>query len=239
MYIFSNYYQNTEPTGSEHLRVTSMNIYYKNNEFVDIYDLVKDLDSDIVILVEFYPRHNVINEDLQKLYPYVSHQNVDRYINSIKYLSKYPIVEENIVSKSSLHIIATSIKVDINGENFNVFGVHTTSPTLPGNKKARDLQIEEVKDTVLGTNNTIVAGDFNLAPWSPVYKRFDNSINSNFYNASMSQQPIFTWTLKGYLYPFTSHIDHIFVSNNMYTKNLTVSEIEGSDHKAVTVDLIF
>jgi endonuclease/exonuclease/phosphatase (EEP) superfamily protein YafD len=56
-------------------------------------------------------------------------------------------------------------------------------------------------------------GDFNVSPWSVYYKNLEERL-SGMNNLTKNFTVLFTWAVK-YMPVLQTHIDHIFVNDNM------------------------
>jgi endonuclease/exonuclease/phosphatase (EEP) superfamily protein YafD len=75
----------------------------------------------------------------------------------------------------------------------------------------------------------IMLGDFNVSPRSKYYKNLEDSI-IGLKNITKNFTILFTWRIKNL--PFvTSHIDHIFVSENSFVDNVVKLNTPNSDHR--------
>lgn len=150
------------------------NIYYQNKETEQLVTIINSSNPDIIMLVEYSKSHDeLLTPLLKKAYPYVS-----RYIGSKWYdgdiiFSKYPIknITHTVIPWSFSHITVSHSTQDI-----DIALVHTSAPVSKHYFDMRTNQLHEL-DNLLNTyyswenknHRLIVAGDFNITPWSSYY----------------------------------------------------------------------
>lgn len=126
------------------------------------------------MLVEYSKEHDeTITPHLKKEYPYVS-----RYIGNKGYdgdiiFSKYPLstIKHTTIPGSFSHI-----QITYQTKNLDIALLHTSAPVSKHFFNMRTKQLNELKEilttyyTTNSSNNLILAGDFNITPWSSYYK---------------------------------------------------------------------
>lgn len=220
------------------LTIASMNIFFLNYNYNELIQAINNVDTDIIVLIEYKPHHSAMDSIISEKYPYSS-AVIDQYNDSIKFVSKYPLNNKKEEVIYGTHIISSSVEVEKSDVIYKIFGVHTTAPTSPSFKYSRDDQIKSIEATLQRNKveNTIIVGDFNTSPWSPVYNNLEKELG-NYYNATLSKGPIITWTFRQWWLPISTHIDHVFLSKNLNISKMEIKEIPKSDHKAVIVEVI-
>jgi endonuclease/exonuclease/phosphatase (EEP) superfamily protein YafD len=83
------------------------------------------------------------------------------------------------------------------------------------------------------TGNVLVAGDFNLTPWSPHFTRFIEQTGLS--DCALGHGLLATWPSQ--VLPVRIRIDHCFASRQWRVRNVDVGPKLGSDHLPMTVDL--
>jgi endonuclease/exonuclease/phosphatase (EEP) superfamily protein YafD len=80
----------------------------------------------------------------------------------------------------------------------------------------------------------IVAGDFNMTPWTDQLQRFTEATGLSRYNKF-----IFTWPMRWRKYPFVPlfAIDHVFASEAFAKISAWGGPRLGSDHRPVIADI--
>jgi endonuclease/exonuclease/phosphatase (EEP) superfamily protein YafD len=80
----------------------------------------------------------------------------------------------------------------------------------------------------------VVAGDFNVSPWSPHFEALLRAGTLRDAAAGRGWQP--SWPT--FLPPFGIQIDHALVSASVQVNSFGRGRIQGSDHRPILVDLV-
>lgn len=163
---------------SESLSLFYANIYYKNNLTDSLIKKINQLKPDIIMLVEYSKNHDqILTPILKKEYPYVS-----RYIGEKGYdgdiiFSKVPMknIDHTIHPWSFSHV-----SLLYNNKFIDIALVHTSAPVSKKFFNMRIHQLNELKTLIYDyykdpeyrwDRDIIIAGDFNISPWSPYYRK--------------------------------------------------------------------
>jgi endonuclease/exonuclease/phosphatase (EEP) superfamily protein YafD len=226
------------------LKLFVANVHWQNDRYDAMQDAISREDPDVVVLIEFTDLHySNLKTFLNQHFPY---SNLQTYEANLPYagnmiFSRYPL--ENLENELMNGYYSGFAKADVlvEGEVFSVYAVHTTAPMKSEWFVKRNDQLEKIAQSVNSTKDDkiIVAGDFNLTPWSNYYETFDTQIKSRLKNATREQSPTYTW--KHHKFPLISkmHIDHVFVSNSLGVGEVVTKDFEGSDHRGVSVEVLF
>lgn len=216
------------------------NIYYQNIHTENILHTITERNPDIIMLVEYAKYHDeILTPQLKELYPYVS-----RYIGSKWYdgdiiFSKYPLKK---ITHPTIPGAFSHISILYKNKQLDIALLHTSAPISRHFFDMRTKQLDELKEilveyyTTYSSDNIILAGDFNITPWSPYYttqlmKPLQSIGLSNITNNTSLTQ------YKRYL-PYTrclrqfplacAQIDHIW--GNHWNIKLEQIIVPGSDH---------
>ena len=88
-----------------------------------------------------------------------------------------------------------------------------------------------------GNDYTVVAGDYNMVPWSSGYTNLISKLPDGFYNAGQGRGIYNTWSP---FYKFdlpVSTIDQVILSPNLFVTDFKNIWIDGSDHHALIVQI--
>ncbi len=218
------------------LRVVSLNVWVNNPQSADIADFVLREDGDIVVLTEVSAEQSAkLREALGARYPHVLGSR------GVLLLSKRAPLASGYVSNPGIDgwgrvSLINWARFQHDGVTFELAGVHLAWPFNPLD------QVNDI-DTLIGFAKDrgvplIVAGDFNLTPWSLKLQRFrrQTGLGRTFTFA-------LTWPVKRIRMPFSAlnfpivGIDNVFVSKEFAVQSADVGPYVGSDHKPVIVDL--
>jgi endonuclease/exonuclease/phosphatase (EEP) superfamily protein YafD len=117
-----------------------------------------------------------------------------------------------------------------------VLGVHPGSPTLTdaSDSRARNRSLNHIGRSIRDRDRPlIVAGDFNITPWSPHFR--DLITASGLRNVAQGQGWIPTWPRQ--FWPVRVPIDHVLIRGPFAVQSLTRGPSIGSDHFPVIADL--
>ncbi len=220
---------------AEWLDILYSNILYKNTNYTGLKDTIIENDPDMVFMVEFADDHNEnLKSILEKYYPYSARTNwSDRYFGSVVF-SKYPI--ENLtheVDQGKWRY--TYFHTNYNNQNYYVYLIHVSSPVTYHYFQMRNDQFDilaadfaEHEQNRTDNDKVLMIWDFNVSPWSSDYEKLETNLTW-LNNLTKNFTILFTWGIR-YLPLFRSHIDHIFVSDNIEVTNIEKINTPGSDH---------
>lgn len=236
----------SSPPESDRLTILVSNIWWKNELNEDMYNKFRELDPDVLVLLEFTKaNYDSYGQKLERDYQY-NKGRVDGleqgYVGKAVF-SKFPISKFGVVEESTGANTFNRVELELSAEEILTFyAVHTTSPVtedfyLRRNKQFRTLA-EQLNNEAFGTDMIIAAGDYNLSPWSLTYKRFEENLQGHYHN--VSNRGGFKYSWKANFAPFSySHIDHAFVSNQVKLVDYKLVNIPGSDHKAQLITIAY
>ncbi len=219
------------------------NIYYANNQYTWLLDLVRIHNPDVVMFVEYDSWHmQNVSPVLEKKYSYKN-----RYTGKNKYewdiiYSRLPVTifpTKIISGRSYNHICLYSWSIVSKSSCLvDVLLVHTTAPISSTHLRKRNNQLNRlVKDLSIIKKSykpktlSLVLGDMNISPWSTAYTVLQSGMNANAQvNVSTRISPWEgTWSFFSMPY-LTSHIDHIWTNKPGRIKTIRPIDVPWSDH---------
>ncbi len=122
------------------------------------------------------------------------------------------------------------------GEDFSVVAVHLTWPSLSSQWGQREV-FASLLD-LYARDRLIVAGDFNLTPWSFALRRLDGRLGLERRDRAIATWPAMQW-IRGRLVmlPAMLPIDHIYAGPAWRTVRLARGPRLGSEHYPLIIDL--
>ncbi len=230
---------------SQSIRVLQFNINTQNNRYQEIIDTVRVERPDIALLIEINQNvFNKLNTGLKDNLPY----SFKSPGGGLALLSRLPIQDargDNLSGKD-YHLIANFL---INNQLVEFIGTHPFVPIKSSTFHRRNLQLAALSDYIQKVKvPVVVAGDFNLTPWSPYYKMFVN--RTKLHNTRLGYGILPSWIRNtSYLnYPqwlvfvmenfLSIPIDHCFVSKNFKVAGIHIGNNANSDHLPVINDLV-
>lgn len=229
---------------SQSIRLLQFNINTRNNRYQEIIDTVRVESPDIALFIEINQNtFNNLNTGLKDILPYNF-----KSPGGLALWSRLPIQDargDNLNAKY-YNLIATLL---INKQPVELIGTHPFVPIKPSTFRKRNLQLAALSNYIQKVKvPIIVAGDFNITPWSPYYKMFVK--RTKLHNTRLGYGILPSWIRNtSYLnYPkwlifimenfLTIPIDHCFVSKEFKVVGVHIGDNANSDHLPVINDLV-
>lgn len=219
------------PDGSERfLRVATFNLWGGNDHTDAIVAFLSATDADAVVLEEVRQHHRALLDALGKRYPYRVGDN------NLVILSKHPVLADGRVDRAGfppwMSLIVRWARLDVNGTEIELAGVHLARPFYPGLQQADIVSLTQFAQGRSGP--LILAGDFNMAPWTWKLKGFTRATGLGRFN---TVHP--TWPMRWRAVPLLPlvPIDNVFASPHFTAIATSVGPRLGSDHRPVIADI--
>ncbi|WP_428410158.1 endonuclease/exonuclease/phosphatase family protein [Hyphococcus sp.] len=129
-------------------------------------------------------------------------------------------------NRKTLSAVKTSFCID--GQKLTIVGAHLSRP-WPPSAQNRDLKDLARHLASIHDRNVIVAGDFNLTPWSFKFRAFDRKVD-----LMRITRGLFSWPADRATPPLLP-LDHIFVSRSVRATAPETAPPNGSDHRPVVM----
>jgi endonuclease/exonuclease/phosphatase (EEP) superfamily protein YafD len=218
------------------LRVIAANVYDANRTPDEVLDFVRRQQGDIVILIDAKRKHwRAILADIGALYPHRV-PAAWREGAPIILFSRYPVLRNESVQPPGGERPYLEVDLAVDERVVTVLGVHPGSPTLTdaSDSRARNRSLNHIGRSIRDRDRPlIVAGDFNITPWSPHFR--DLITASGLRNVAQGQGWIPTWPRQ--FWPVRVPIDHVLIRGPFAVQSLTRGPSIGSDHFPVIADL--
>jgi endonuclease/exonuclease/phosphatase (EEP) superfamily protein YafD len=213
------------------LRVVTFNVWHHNDRIEDVAKFLADTDADLVVMQEMTSASWAkLREALGARYPY----SLGDY--GLVILSKYNIIENGRVDRGGMppwaSLMLRFAKIEVKGTQVTFAGAHLARPFYPKLQYSDALSLVNFVRQQHGP--LILAGDFNMSPWTDKLTGFTQATGLERYNTFH-----FTWPLHARgltLLPFVA-IDHVFASPDFAKIATDVGPRLGSDHRAVIADI--
>lgn len=214
------------------IRVMMSNVLVHNSGYEQLATGLLAADPDVVGLVE-------VNTDwienlgvLEDRYPYRHIAPDDGYRGFALY-SKIPIEDAAVSTFGDEDILGIRATLRLPAADVDFVLTHPLPPMTRQLAKRRNEQLQRLGEFLSGRNRTvIVAGDLNVAMWSPFYKRLEQSAGLK--NARDGFGVAGTWPAVPLL---AVPIDHILHSEGLQVLNFEAVRNLGSDHYGVLADI--
>jgi endonuclease/exonuclease/phosphatase (EEP) superfamily protein YafD len=212
-------------------RLLSFNVWFRNPDMATTAAYIEQSQADAVVLLELTPPQA---ERLRPLLPSYPHSHIEPSRMGAAVFTKWPVLEAESMPLAKDGAIAARVQIDWRGTPVTVLGVHLNWPLGPRNSKFRN---EELAGVVAFSKAhrqpLIVAGDFNLTPWSEYFS--DALEESGLHDSALGFGLGRTWPAQ--FAPLGIRIDHCLISREWQSLRVDVGPPLGSDHLPVLADL--
>jgi endonuclease/exonuclease/phosphatase (EEP) superfamily protein YafD len=213
------------------LRLVSFNINYRNDDLARAATFLEESGADVVVLQEVTRAQA---RELDGLLPSYPHRSVDIDWRGAAIYSRWPMTSADWAELEQRASRGAMVQLDWRGSRIAVLGLHLHWPMSPGEARIRNRQLRRVAALAQATTGPlIVAGDFNVTPWSPHFQRALAS--SGLRDCALGQGLGPSWPA-----PATwlgIRIDHCLASPHWRVLDARVGPNVGSDHRPIIVEL--
>ena len=216
------------------LTITTLNLLSHNTRYDAVLNHLEKLDPDVFAILELTSQwDDKIQTRFATSHPHRLVQVSDTGNFGIGLYSKIPFRESSIASWGNL---VPSLDVTLVSPDIRVIATHPIPPMSAKNFAHRNRQLGDVAAAVASAASdkpTVVMGDFNLTPWSPLFRDFVDTSGLLPVRSRLSIHP--TWYRGPNHLPFGLVLDHVCVSDDIDPISMSIGENVGSDHRSVTV----
>jgi len=219
----------------ESFRLMNFNVLSSNRRHDDVITYLREKDADFVFLLEASPEWEPALKKLSDLYPHQKNE-IQAGNFGIALLSKTPFQKVE-VAEYTPSIASIDAFVLVGDKRVRLIGTHPYPPINAKVCRLRNAHMQRLAESIAketGATKTIVAGDFNMTPWSPHFVDFLSA--SQLEDSAKGRGVMPTWYALP-LFSFGVPIDHICVSEGIHIEDRGVGPDLGSDHRAVWVDV--
>lgn len=174
------------------IRLMSLNVLTHNEKKAEAISAVKSIDPDVLMLMEVDAKwENAVRTALSADYPHITfHAREDNF--GIALLSKTPWDHLEIFPSAPIDLPSIDVTfTDENSRSLHIFGTHPFPPLGSRNWNIRNVHLMDTARRVNNDDPTIMIGDFNLTPWSPVFRDLITTTDLRDSGASFGMTP--TW----------------------------------------------
>lgn len=222
------------PPAAGSLRVLLANVYTANPHRGSFVELVRDLDPDIVAVLEVDEGWLRALDPLRRDYPY--QRAVPRSDNfGIAFLSRIPVERfeiRELAHESFPMILGT---VELLRVPVTVAAAHPIPPVGNSLRGLRNRQLAALGDLrTAHPGEFVLAADLNTTPWSAPYRELERGAG-DLRNAALGFGLLPTWPAQ--LPLARVPVDHVLLSGGLAVREYEVHPVLGSDHHAVLVTI--
>lgn len=216
-------------------KIMSANLLVDNHQHAAFIDTVSRHAPDIIVVLEVTPRwHQALAEALSDDYPYQNIVSKDHAFG-IGILSKTPLTEVIPIVAPDTELISLDARLTgPTGRPLRLIATHPFPPLSQHCFASRSRQLIGLAEKIDPARDNVIAGDFNLTPWSPIFSEMLET--GGLTDSRLGFGLATTW------YAFPSfltgiQIDHVLTSQSLAVVDHQISEYYGSDHRAVIVEI--
>jgi endonuclease/exonuclease/phosphatase (EEP) superfamily protein YafD len=214
------------------LAVMSANVRANTHDPARFLELVLRENPDVLLLLELNHAWASALAPLAERYPYSISLPRDG-VSGIALLSRFPITEERVIDLVGMPAVDAQLVTPAGGA-LRFIGVHLDTPLSARHAADRNKQLVELARIARQTPQAlIVAGDFNLTPYSP---QFTALIEASGLRDSGARRGLsFSWPT--FLPLLGIPIDHCLISEHFTVAQQTRGADFGSDHYPILTQL--
>ena len=230
-----------QTTSAADLTVTAVNVLIHNLEHSKIADALQEISADVIAVTELSPDLcDLLTNRLADSHPHVA---AEPHLGAfgVAIFSKHPLSDVELLGTVSTgtSLLATVHQDD---QSYRIAAVHPFSPMTPNTFRIRNEHLALVSSAVESNHQDhpedpfIAIGDFNLTPWSPHFRAFQQSTELRHVAEGWGIEP--TWYAREQkTFPFGLALDHCMVSPELKYVSHELGPFVSSDHLPLTVQL--
>ncbi len=217
------------------LKLFCANVHRENLRTDEVLALIGKEQPDIAVLCEIDGRWQKEIESLRGTLPnqFVKVRD-DNF--GIAVLTTDTPLEQEVVTLASVDVPAIRTLLEFGDKRIELWAVHALPPSGKRIHEQRDAQLEALGENVVGAGlgrTEVVAGDLNVSPWSPAFRRLLNVTGLKDSRVGFGIQATWPAMLGSLGIP----IDHVLVGPSLTVRERRVTDPVGSDHRPVIVVL--
>jgi endonuclease/exonuclease/phosphatase (EEP) superfamily protein YafD len=223
------------PHSKNTFTVYSANINKSNTSYSTLNRVFMNVDADILLLLEVTQQHMDPLQPLFQTYPYkVIKLNEGSCGTGTVLMSRFPIADYKVTQYSKFGNMLVAATLEIDDKEVAFYAVHFPRPEFHQTKLPRSTQFVTLARQIQKQSvPVIVAGDFNAAPYSPMFQKMMDISGLKDSRSGYGWQP--SWPT--YFPPLWIPIDHVLVSPDIQVHKRSTGAYIGSDHYPVFAEL--
>jgi endonuclease/exonuclease/phosphatase (EEP) superfamily protein YafD len=213
------------------LKVLTVNVSFRPFSARRFHEVVAETAPDVLLVVEFTPHAAEVLADFDKTFAYELKAPAEGPYG-IALWSRFPLSAARTFPLGP--VPALEARVQTPRGDFTLLGVHLSAPTLPWRARQRNEELKLLAARRAGIDGPlIVAGDFNVTPYSPYFTDWLAATGLNDTRRGRTLSPSWPATLPILGIP----IDHVAVTSDFDIRTHRRLPSFGSDHWGVIAEL--
>jgi endonuclease/exonuclease/phosphatase (EEP) superfamily protein YafD len=224
------------PAADASIKVVQFNVWGRNETWPAASRWLLREDADVIVLEELKAGRD-LPPGWNARYPYVTTCGHPTACDTVIFSKHRPLVQQGLEDGSEPFLSAAWATLSAPGGPVTVVGVHYTRPNDPDLLRAQSARMAGLLRG-LPRDRLIVAGDFNLTPWSELLRRQDRAFGLQRVTRALPTWPGGTVSGLRIWTPFpVMPIDHVYVGPGWRVVRVERGPKMGSDHYPVVVVL--
>lgn len=222
------------PEARETITVVQYNHGKTKNDFTQFTAWLRGRanDVDVVVLQEATPITESVASKMSDIYAHNVLYGQDGAFGTV-ILSKYPI-KTRYIPVTGEYFTNMAFRIEVEGKNTAIYVLHTIPPMSGVLYRQRSAELDQTARAIAQdeSDNIIFVGDWNLTPYSPVFKKLKRDTGLSYQAEGFLLTP--TWPSFNLLNVLKIPIDHTIHSDGLDIISKTREPAFGSDHHIVT-----
>lgn len=222
------------------LSICLANVWMGNTDYVRICRTFRESRADVLAVVELSDGlQTAITTQFAAEYPYFLAKASETGAFGIGLWSRYPLARAEIVDFDVREMPSIFAEVEVGELRTRIVVTHPVPPIFADAWRHRNNHLRamandpDVKWSEKSPMRTVIVGDFNLTPWSPIYSQLLDEVGLHDAAAGAGLTP--TW-YRWPLFPFGLMLDHVWYSPNLRCLQRRILPEMGSDHRPIFVE---
>jgi endonuclease/exonuclease/phosphatase (EEP) superfamily protein YafD len=216
------------------LRILLANVHTANRQHELVLNLIAREDADILVLQEVNSRWLEALAPLETEYPHhVEKAREDNF--GIAVFSRIPIEDLRVEYIGGARVPTAIGRLSLGESSATLIATHPVPPVGGEMFDWRNEQLREIAQLAATQPLSVIIGDLNTTPWSPIYQEFERT--SGLCNTRRGAGILPTWPAG--LGALGIPLDHCLVSEEIEVTGIRTGARTGSDHLPLLVDLLF
>lgn len=219
--------------GTDRFRLIAFNTWFRNHDYAAIGRFLEQAQPDVVVLEELSRKDALRLGEYLHSYP---HSFNEPRPHGVVVFARWPIVSAESLAVADSPVLAARVTLDWHGTQVTVLGAHLHWPLGPQSSRQRNAELAGIASFAAAHQGPlIVAGDFNVTPWSSHFK--DALARSGLSDCAAGHGLAPSWPSQ--FPPLGIRIDHCWASPHWHSADVRVGPSLGSDHLPLIADLLW
>ncbi|NCP18928.1 MAG: hypothetical protein GW855_07205 [Erythrobacter sp.] len=224
-----SYAEGPQAPGARCFSIMSVNVKVKNDGYAQVAEQIRQIDPDVLFLMETDQAWIDQLEPLLADYPHVD-RHPQPHAFGLVFATRLPVRKTNIVENTHRDTPTLYATVQPGTQPVEIIGLHPKPPLPTWNTQMRDENIVNAgTQTPDRLPNAVVVGDFNDVPWSRTTTKFRGTGQWRDPRIGRGTYPTFPAVFVAAGWP----LDQLMLKGDLELQEFEVLPNNGSDHRAL------